>query len=166
MQNRFALTAVVAAALAVSGCSKAPAPATSPPAATGPSVGAPVEDAGEEVTSGPAVDLVDRIPMTGRFEDLEGTVWQVGDLVVRFQAGGHLLVQGNTLEDIAPGGSPGRSHVRDGVLELEILGRHYLCTWDGTVLTVAGRAGIRIAESGGSKEGGGPAGDSAEKGDV
>ncbi len=67
---------------------------------------------------------------------LEGHVWQVSPVAFVFQSGNHVIVRGGPLSESMPHGAPGTFELEDGVLEIEVLGRDYLGTWNGGELAI------------------------------
>lgn len=82
----------------------------------------------------------------GKAADLVGTRWTAGEYTFIFQPGGNVLVRGGHFDEIAPGGAPGRVQVRDGVIEMNVLGRMNYGTWNGSVLTITRQVAVRIEE--------------------
>lgn len=100
-----------------------------------------------------SVAPIRRIRSRRGIPELEGTTWAVGGLIIAFQEGGHILATGPSVSEYAPGGAPGRCAIRDGIVELEILGRIYTGSWDGDALIVEGKKSLSVPIRKGWKRG-------------
>ena len=79
--------------------------------------------------------------------ELEGHTWQVGDVTFSFQHGNHLLVRGGHLDETMPTGAPGRYSLKEGELELEVLGREYTGQWKDNNLSISENTGVYLGPS-------------------
>lgn len=78
---------------------------------------------------------------------LVGHTWQSGPLTFIFQPGQHLLVRGGQLSETMPSGAPGTYTENSGALEVNVLGRSYSGTWDGSVLQLNQKAAAYLGET-------------------
>jgi hypothetical protein len=101
----------------------------------------PVEapEAGQAVPSLPA--------KAGTAEQLVGSDWIIGDMVVSFKDTQTLSVKGGAVEEMAPNGVEGTYSIKNGAVEVlvEIMGEQHVRrgTWDGERLIVDGTPALR-----------------------
>ncbi len=102
--------------------------------------GSPVEAPDTSLTTLPPATA-------GTVEQLIGTDWIVGDMVVSFKDAGSLVVRGGVVDEMAPDGVQGSYTVTNGNVEVlvEIMGEQHVRrgTWDGERLVVDGTPAIR-----------------------
>jgi len=72
--------------------------------------------------------------------DLTGTKWVYDEIELEFREGNKVFLKGGPLAALAPDGTEADYTLEDGVFEVVVLGQTYSGSFDGTALTVDGKA--------------------------
>ena len=95
-----------------------------------------------------SVTLVKPTPQTPKALEppnaLSGSAWKVGDFEILFRDNTRVLVKGGELGKLNPGGVEGRYWLKDGVLEISVMGQTRKGSFDDKGLIVEGAAGEKV----------------------
>lgn len=84
---------------------------------------------------------------TALLESLAGTVWQLGDMEVRFLDQARVFVKGGRIRNLSPQGVTIRYHFQEGAITASVAGESITGTWDGQRLTFFGAEAVRAGET-------------------
>jgi len=161
--TQFALMLCVALSLAACGGQPEAAPAPAPeakteapaapaaPVETSPAAEAPAAPAEAMPTeeAAPAIDGAVTPPAEGAAaagsNDLIGTKWEFGDYKVNFKDDKTVHLNGGQLTLLTGGqGLDATYTLKDGALEVLVMGQTRKGTWDGTKMVFEGEAGVKV----------------------